>query len=456
MPQLRNITSKYTVLLVLLIPCEISVKISGKELSCIGGLETRNQRNISACIASPVCKTGLYVQGFGLHLLTTVLKTSAASPADNNNTKSSGAFLSPLSIFYALTLAVNAAGVNSTTENQILTLLSGCPVSAGEKTLDLSSLNNMLFRFSSSWTPYSLPVGIILPNVSISASKFALANGIFTYKSNPKPSYISKMKRLFKAQVEAVQGAAEVNAWIDNATNGLIPTLLPETASFNVALVNALYFKGNWSQKFNPAETQVSPFAAPGGSVNVDMMSKTYYGAVISSVPGVYDSITLDYSGPWGFTASFYLPATNSTPLFDVLMSIANKTEVVTSQPATTSLLLPKFKISTQMDLGSVLKSMGMTDAFDPNLANFSRLIRQTPTFITSVLHEAVVSINESGTEAAAATAVEIMTTSVYGGPTSYQLSFNRPFVMTLDMAQGSVPLFVGVVDSPTAASSST
>jgi serpin B len=67
---------------------------------------------------------------------------------------------------------------------------------------------------------------------------------------------------------------------------------------------------------------------------------------------------------------------------------------------------------------------------------------------------QAIVSINESGTEAAAATALEIMITSVLGGPSPYQLTFDRPFVMTLSMAQGSVPLFIGVVDSPTTADS--
>ena len=116
-------------------------------------------------------------------------------------------------------------------------------------------------------------------------------------------------------------------------------------------------------------------------------------------------------------------------------------------QPTSVSLGLPKFKFEGQFDLGDQLASLGMSDAFDPDRADFSGMTERKELYVSAVVHKAFVAVDEKGTEAAAATAVIMDLASVMmPGAT---LTIDRPFIFLIrDLPSGQI-LFVGRVLNP-------
>ena len=108
---------------------------------------------------------------------------------------------------------------------------------------------------------------------------------------------------------------------------------------------------------------------------------------------------------------------------------------------------MPKFKINYDTDLADVLQSLGMTDAFDEQYADFSGMISNTPfnPYIGSVIHKTVIDVNEIGTKAAAATSVEIKAGATPEEPKEVKLT--RPFIYMLINTKTNTPFFIGTVD---------
>jgi serpin B len=111
-------------------------------------------------------------------------------------------------------------------------------------------------------------------------------------------------------------------------------------------------------------------------------------------------------------------------------------------------LALPKWEFRTQAPVADVLAAMGMPTAFDPLAANFSAMTKQEQLYISAVAHEAFIAVDEAGTEAAAATAVVIGTTSM---PEYQEVVADRPFLFVIHDVEHGTPLFLGRVSDPTA-----
>jgi len=243
----------------------------------------------------------------------------------------------------------------------------------------------------------------------------------------------------------------EMNAWVSDQTARRIQDLIPEGAvddSTRMVLINAIYFKGDWQHQFEANDTSDEPFHLLGGSkVEVRMMRAHLSGVAYAAGDG-FQAIELPYQG--GTAAmSILVPDQGNFEAFEGSLDSVRLGEILAAmQPASLELGLPKFSYGAAFDMGEQLSALGMPDAFDPDRADFSGMTGGRDLFISKVLHQAFVDVDEKGTEAAAATAIIMAPTSIMLPDLS--LVVDRPFIfMVRDSGSGQI-LFLGRVLDPT------
>lgn len=241
----------------------------------------------------------------------------------------------------------------------------------------------------------------------------------------------------------------DINQWASDQTKKKIQNLLPENsldASTRMVLVNAIYFKADWLNQFDPNSTSDAPFFLLDDSqVTVKMMYDHMY---IPYMQGDgYQAVELPYAGDTA-AMDIIIPDAGTFEAFESSFDQVSYTALVNEmQSAQVDLSLPKFTFTKDFNLGEVLSSMGMSAAFDPDVADFSGMTGDKDLYIGKVLHKAFVAVDEKGTEAAAATAVVMMPTSAMLSP--IVLEVNHPFLFIIrDKVNGQI-LFIGRVLDP-------
>ena len=253
--------------------------------------------------------------------------------------------------------------------------------------------------------------------------------------------------------VRAVEAARKtINTWVEKQTKGKIKDLIPAgvlDSMTRLVLTNAIYFKGNWARQFKKDQTQDAPFVlADGRRIETLMMNQTaqfgytetetLQGLELPYVDRELSMIILLPKEPDGLSK---LEEALTAENLSQWLARLNSREVVVS--------VPKFKVTTQFSLASVLKSMGMTDAFSDG-ADFSGMDGKKDLFISAVIHKAYVDVNEEGTEAAAATGVTLKLTS-FGPSETPVFRADHPFLFLIrDNKSGGI-LFIGRVMNPEA-----
>ena len=255
--------------------------------------------------------------------------------------------------------------------------------------------------------------------------------------------------RLVDFQTAAEEARVAINDWVAAQTNDRITDLIPQgaiDALTRLVLVNAVYLDATWALPFSPDATFDAPFTLLDGTqVTVPTMHQS-----ISTLYGEGDgwrAIDLPYTGD-ELSLLIVVPDDGRFDDVQAALSAGLLDQVRASLTAgEVDLSLPKFQIRTQAGLSEALQGLGMTDAFDPNAADFSGISTADQLYVSDVIHEAFIAVDEDGTEAAAATAVIIGTTSA---PVSMiELNVDHPFLFFLqDRATGAV-LFVGRVMNP-------
>ena len=246
------------------------------------------------------------------------------------------------------------------------------------------------------------------------------------------------------------EARVRINDWVAEETEGKIKDLLPPGAldrSTRLVLTNAIYFNASWHWPFSRSNTRVRPFhLAGGGTVDVPMMTETYRDYGYARGDG-YQVVDVPYS--WGEMSMTILLPDQGTTLealegsldSDLLDQIVDgiETDYVT-------LTIPLFEFESEFNLGDTLAGMGMPDAFDDR-ADFSGMTGSKDLGISRVVHKAYVSVDEMGTEAAAATGV----VTAASGPSKEPIAVtvDRPFIFLIrDIGTGTV-LFLGRVSNP-------
>jgi serpin B len=249
----------------------------------------------------------------------------------------------------------------------------------------------------------------------------------------------------FASEPEAFRLA--INDWVADQTSQRIPALLPPgsiTDATVLALVSAIYFKAHWQWPFAPERTTRSTFHAPGGDVLVDMMHgrprETWHAAGDG-----YQAVALAYRGE-ALEMVFILPDEGRFEAFEASLDGEVLSDVLGALQDKDILLdLPRFGFSSDTDMKAALQELGMIDAFS-SAADFSGVNGKRDLYISDVRHQALISVNETGTEAAAASVVIEEPVSL--PPT---VTFNRPFLFLVrDIETGSI-LFLGRVTNPAA-----
>jgi len=240
-----------------------------------------------------------------------------------------------------------------------------------------------------------------------------------------------------------------INEWVSDEIEGRIKDLLPPgsvTALTRLVLTNAIYFNAAWQYPFDEDATKDGPFhLLDGGEVTVPMMRQ---GKSLGCAEGEgYQAVELPYDGRQ-LSMLILLPRAGRFETFEKSLDTQRVNDILKNLASRqVALTMPRFEFESSFSLGETLAAMGMADAFSN--ADFSGMTGSRDLFIADVVHKAFVSVDEDGTEAAAATAV-IMPTSGPPG-TTVEVTIERPFIFLIrDIETGAI-LFVGRVVNPSA-----
>jgi serpin B len=356
---------------------------------------------------------------------------------------------SPFSIAQAFGMAM--AGTDGTTEQQMRDVLH---ITLPRDQFDpaFSALNANLTDRESSVPPDSGDV-----------FQFNVANSLWAQESFPfRQSYIDQMQSyydggLFTVDFVSVPDAVRerINGWIADQTQDKIRDMLPPgviNPDTRMVLVNAIYFKASWDTPFEDFNTQDDTFTLLDGStVTVPMMFQQE--SLGYALGDGFQAVELPYLG--GEMAM--LAIVPEAGAFERIEAGLDAQQFNTIRNQLTygdvQLTMPRFEFETDLNLKPPLVDLGMTDAFDPERADFNRMFDPAQVngnlYITDALHKAYIGVDEAGTEAAAATAIVMGITSAPMPSEPVIIRLDRPFIYAIyDRVTGSV-LFLGRVMNP-------
>ncbi len=249
----------------------------------------------------------------------------------------------------------------------------------------------------------------------------------------------------FKTAADAARSA--INAWVAGQTEQRITDLLgPGTVdgTTRLVLVNAVYLKAAWAKPFDTAVSADAPFTRPDGSTVSAKFMQSGGSLDYAAGPG-WRAVQLPYVGD---QLAMLVIVPDSLPSFAAGLDAATLASITAAlAPREVNLSLPRFGTATQADLASVLAALGMPSAFSASAADFSGMTAAERLFISAVVHQADITVDEAGTEASAATAA-VMAGAAAPSQT-VTLKVDRPFVFAVrDLTTGAV-LFLGQIADP-------
>ena len=325
----------------------------------------------------------------------------------NKEKKGENLIISPLSIFQILSLTSN--GAKEQTLLEMLEVLQN---------KDLKELNEINYEILSTINNFKT---------------VDIANAVMT-KFNPLQDF-SNIAQKYLAPIEPLVSVEQVNDWCNNKTHGKIKKILDElTDDTAMILLNAVYFKGEWSSKFESFLTKKLPFYNFGTKeINVETMTQIdhfrYYED--KKVKAIELRFIKDY-----MSAIIILPSKeiDINKYIDTL-SISNDeySKIINGlNYAKVHLQLPKFELEFSQNLNQILIDLGMYNAFSPDDANFTGLRQEPSLFINKVIHKTYLKVFEDGCEAAAVTAIDVTNGALPIEEKIYDMKVNRPFLFLL------------------------
>ena len=250
-----------------------------------------------------------------------------------------------------------------------------------------------------------------------------------------------------------------INGWVADETEERIRNLIPQgtlTPLTRLVLANAIYFNAAWLHAFDERVTKDRPFHLLDGSQRDVAMMRQQENLRYAIGDG-FQAVELPYKGG-DVAMTILLPESGKFEEFEGSLSGQSVRDIVESlESELVRLTMPKFEMESGFSLSDTLKAMGMPDAFDDQAANFSGMDGQLCRargdiclLISDVLHQAFVSVDEAGTEAAAATAVIVSVTRAVGiEPDPIEVVVDRPFLLIIRHHATDTVLLVGRVLDP-------
>jgi serine protease inhibitor len=349
--------------------------------------------------------------------------------------KDKNVFISPLSVSMALGMTYNGA--------------DGSTKEAMQKTLELNGLT--LQEVNESYQNLMKLFSELDPDVL-----FQIANSIWYRQGwTFEKEFIQLNKTYFNSQVRGLDfgdphSADVINNWVSENTKGKITSIInpPIDPSMVMFLINAIYFKGTWTYQFDKTATREWPFLLPDNSTKPCQMM-----GIKSKFPYHEDDYFQAVSLPYGkgdYSMVVFLPKWGKN--IDSLIAALNQGNFdkwwSEFHSDSGKVCLPKFTLEYELKLNDALKALGMSMAFDPDQADFSKMFQGKGLFISEVKHKTFVEVNEEGTEAAAVTSVGIAL-SAYPPPLPFEMVVDRPFVFLIRENLSGTILFMGKIVEP-------
>ena len=347
----------------------------------------------------------------------------------NDASHDQNVFVSPLSASFALGMAMNGANGQTYDEMRSALQFGTTPLAS------IDSGYRSLIALLTSLDP---------------STTMQIANAIFYRAGFPfNQSFLNDASTYFDAEVKAqdfsdVQGTlSAVNGWASAKTHDRIPKVLESVdPSMVMYLLNAIYFKGSWRDRFDPTQTRDAPFHSVAGDQPARLMHRD--SAFDYTETNAFQAVDLPY-GDSAFTMTVLLPKTGNS-----VESVAASLTPDSWRSLTTSfhtraidLYLPKLTLSWKRGLIPDMQSLGMRAAFADG-ADFTRMSPRGRELVISLLQQnTFVTIDEEGTEAAAVTIVGVALTSL---PVPTVMRIDRPFVFVIRERLSGTVLFMGKI----------
>jgi serpin B len=273
-----------------------------------------------------------------------------------------------------------------------------------------------------------------------------------------RPAYLELTERYYAAPLAEVdfrqhleEARQRINAWVSQETQDRIKDLIPPggvNPTTRLVLANAIYFKGEWSEPFDPKQTREAPFVvSPEKSVTASLMyqqDRFFYGQFddlqVLEMPYGNEDLSLVVLLPAQPTGLAKLESNLSGAALGDWLSKLGRREV--------QVFLPKFTLTAEYSLAETLAGLGMPLPFS-NRADFSGMTSNEALFISAVLHKAFVDVNEKGTEAAAATGVVIAPTAAPLAEEIPVFRADHPFLFVIRDRRTEAILFLGRLIEP-------
>jgi serine protease inhibitor len=407
--------------------CELGVKaelISGQEPQ--GQSEMQQPHETQFADASEINQQLVQAQTeFGFTLFEQLRQET---PANN-------VLISPTSIAIALTMAYDgAAGETQAAMAEVLRVQG----------IDIAQVNQATQRLLQHLAQLD-------PKVEL-----AIANSLWMNQELPvNADYVDLVQTTFEALVTPLDflnptAKDQINSWVSEQTNNRITSIVddipPEQLLF---LINAVYFKGDWTKAFDPELTEVLPFTlADGAEIQHPRMKQN--GKYFYLETDQFQAVSLPY-GAGTLSFEVVLPKENADldAFYGQLTPENWQTWMTQMQSRDGHIQLPRFQFEYEADLVAALKAMGMEVAFDANQADFSAMTPLTAA-INQVKHKTYIDVNEEGTEAAAVTSIGVVATSMPIDPEPpFQMVVDRPFFAAIRDRQTGTILFMGSIVDP-------
>lgn len=363
---------------------------------------------------------------FGLELYTQLLE-------ENENL-----LMSPVSVGLALAMAYN--GADGETREAMAKVLQA-------QGIDLEELNKNNLALLYFLRTADEKVQLNIANSLWKRQGFSFAG---EFVSRVQEFYLAAAREL---DFNDPKAADTINRWVKESTEGLIPEIVedpidPLTIMF---LINAVYFQGEWTRKFEKELTSEQTFyTAAGGEVKVPMMYQS--GRYDYYRNDYFQAVRLPYGQEGRMAMYVFLPHEDvGLQGFHAELTEGLEGWLGKFTEGEGTILLPRFTLEYEKSLKEPLKALGMGRAFDPARAEFAKMVPEgsrDDIYISDVKHKAFIQVDEAGTEAAAVTSVEVRVTSM--PMYDFQMEVNRPFFYVIHDRETETILFMGCVQDLT------
>lgn len=356
--------------------------------------------------------------------------------ADNKNT-----FISPFSVYTALAMLTNGADGNTRAE-----LMNTLGIT------NLDEVNNLMKNYCQ---------GSMDSEVTFNIANSVWLGNFLEPSKTINDSFINPLKNNYNSEVYKDIAFTEpktvdtINKWVDTKTKGMIKEIVSSIPDDTVAMImNALYFQGKWSAPFSESDTKDEIFHGCYRDESIKMMNSSGYYKYFKN--DTFTGLELDYGNGTSYSMDILLSTDDKVSTTEKWKSLTRDEQIAqilefdnrASTKKVRVLKVPKFEMKYESDLVGVLSRMGIKDAFVDGIANFGNIGERL--YVSDIIHKTALSVDESGSKAAAVTAIIAQCSSIMIPQKEEEVDFiaDRPFVFAIRDKVSGMILFMGEVNS--------